>query len=103
MAQTGLTVSEKQLWVLVSSLKEDTKPIDLEMITQSVIELVSEWQSQGGFIWSGSLDDNKTGLAIFEATEEQARAFYGKYDKICSGILEYHLYQWSAMPFLSVL
>lgn len=96
-------VSEKQLWVLVSSLKSDTKDVDLQMVASSVIELVNEWQSKGNFIWSGPFDDNKTGMAIFEATGEEARNFYDKYDKICSGVLEYHLYQWSAIPFLSML
>jgi hypothetical protein len=97
------TISQKQLWVLVSSLKEQTKQIDLEMITPSVIELVNEWQTKGNFIWTGPFDDSKTGMAIFEATQEQAREFYDKYDKVCSGILDYHMYQWSAIPFLSAL
>lgn len=97
------TTSQKQLWVLVSSLKEETKEVDLNMITQSVIELVNEWQTKGNFIWTGPFDDNKTGMAVFEATQEQAREFYDKYDKVCSGILDYHLYQWSAIPFLSAL
>lgn len=51
----------------------------------------------------GPLDDNKTGIAVFEATQEEARDFYDKYDKACSGILNYHLCQWSAIPFLSAL
>lgn len=97
------TISQKQLWVLVSSLKEQTKQVDLEMITPSVIELVNEWQTKGNFIWTGPFDDSKTGMAIFEATQEQAREFYDKYDKVCSGILDYHMYQWSAIPFLSAL
>ncbi len=102
MSQTTV-IAEKQVWVLVSSLKDDTKDVDLQMITPSVIELINEWQSQGKFIWSGPFNDNKTGMAVFEATEEEARTMYGRYDKICSGILNYHLYQWSAIPFLSVL
>lgn len=97
------TISQKQLWVLVSSLKEQTKQVDLEMITSSVIDLVNEWQTKGHFIWTGPFDDSKTGMAIFEATQEQAKEFYDKYDKVCSGILDYHLYQWSAIPFLSAL
>lgn len=97
------TISQKQLWVLVSSLKEQTKQVDLEMITPSVIELVNEWQTKGNFIWTGPFDDSKTGMAVFEATQEQAREFYDKYDKVCSGILDYHMYQWSAIPFLSAL
>ena len=103
MAQTTQTTEQKSLWVIVSSLKEDTKEIDLQMITPSVIELINEWQSKGSFIWSGPFDDNRTGMAVFEATPGEARDFYDKYDKVCSGILDYHLYQWSAIPFLSSL
>ena len=103
MSQITETVSEKKLWVLVSSLDQNTKEEDLQRITPSVIELVDEWQSAGKFIWSGPFNDNKTGMAIFEATEEESNIFYEKYDKICSGILEYHLYQWESIPFLSML
>ncbi|TSA16630.1 MAG: hypothetical protein D4R72_06385 [Nitrosopumilales archaeon] len=97
------TVSEKKLWVLVSSLDQNTKEEDLQRITPSVIELVDEWQSAGKFIWSGPFNDNKTGMAVFEATEKEANRFYDKYDKICSGVLSYHLHQWDSLPLLSML
>jgi hypothetical protein len=103
MSQITETVSEKKLWVLVSSLKDDTKEIDLRMVAPSVIELIDEWQSAGKFIWSGPFNDNKTGMAIFDATEEESKRFYDKYDKICSGVLSYHLHQWDSLPFLSML
>ena len=54
-------------------------------------------------MWSGAFNDNATGMAVFEATEQEANEFYDKYDRICSGILEYSMYQWDAMPILSVL
>ena len=54
-------------------------------------------------MWSGAFNDNATGMAVFEATEREANEFYDKYDRICSGILEYSMYQWDAMPILSVL
>ncbi len=103
MSQITETVSEKKLWVLISSLKDDTKGIDLQMVAPSVIELIDEWQSAGKFIWSGPFNDNKTGMAVFEATEEESNRFYDKYDKICSGVLSYHLHQWDSLPFLSML
>lgn len=103
MSQITETISEKKLWVLVSTLKDDTKEIDLQMVAPSVIELIDEWQSTGKFIWSGPFNDNKTGMAIFEATEKDANRFYGKYNKICSGVLSYHLYQWDSFPLLSML
>ena len=101
MSRTIQTPEQKSLWVLVSTLKDETK--DLQSITHSVIELVNEWQSKGNFIWSGPFDDSKTGMAIFEATEKEAKEFYDKYDKICSKILDYRLSHWNAIPFLSAL
>jgi uncharacterized protein YciI len=103
MSQIAATVPEKKLWVLVSSFDKNTKEEELKRITPSVIELVDEWQSAGKFIWSGPFTDNRTGMAIFEATEEESNRFYDKYDKICSGVLSYHLYQWDSFPLLSML
>lgn len=54
-------------------------------------------------IWSGPFNDNKTGIAIFEATQEEANLLYDKYANACSGVLDYFLYQWEAMPILSIL
>lgn len=87
----------------MSQIRENTQSVQFEKISQPIIELVDEWQSKGKFIWSGPLDDNRTGMAIFEATEEDVHRFYDKYDKICAGILEYHLYQWESIPLLSML
>ena len=103
MSQITKANEQKSVWVLVSGLKADTTELDLKKVVPSVIELVNDWQSRGNFIWSGPFNDNKTGMAIFEATGEDARIFYDKYDKICSGILDYHLDQWGAIPFLSAL
>ena len=103
MSQTIQTSEQKSLWVIVSSLKEDTKEIDLQMITPSIIELINAWQSKGNFIWSGPFDDKRTGMAVFESTDKEAKEFYDKYDKICSKILDYHLHRWNAIPFLSAL
>ena len=40
---------------------------------------------------------------VFEATKNEADNFFKKYDQICSGILDYSMYEWDAMPILSVL
>jgi hypothetical protein len=103
MSQTTQEIKPQTIWVLMSQLREDTKKEDVERITQSIIKLVDEWQSQGKFMWSGPLSDNKTGMAIFETTDEDAHKFYDEYSKICSNILEYHMYQWESIPFLSIL
>ena len=89
--------------VLVSSLKENTNEQDVLRITPAITELIDQWQSKGKMMWSGPLDNNSTGMAVFEASDDEAKIFFTEYDKICSGILDYHLYQWDAMPLLSIL
>ncbi len=94
---------ETRPWVLISGYNSDTKGADLERITPQIRELIDEWQSQNRVMWSGALDDNETGMAVFEATKREADLFYEKYGRICSGILNHSLYQWDAMPILSFL
>lgn len=101
MSQT--TLEQKKLWVLVSTLKENAKEEDIQKIVPAVINLIDDWQSKGGIMWSGSFDDNKTGMAVFAATEQDAKILYEKYGKLCSDALVYYLYQWDAMPILSLL
>ena len=103
MSQQEQILVETTPWVLVSSYKENTNPVDLEKIIPQIKDLIDEWHFQGKFMWSGAFNDNKTGMAVFEATEQEARQFYDKYTKICSGVLEHFLYQWDAMPLLSIL
>ena len=102
MSQEAI-LSQVKPWVLVSSLKKDTNEQELERITPAISDLIDQWQSRGKMIWSGPLDNNVTGMAVFEGTEEEAKSFYSQYHKICSETLEHHLYQWDAMPILSLL
>ena len=94
---------ETKPWVLVSSMNKDTNPQDLQRIAPQVSILVDEWQSKGKIMWSGAFDNELSSMAIFEATEQEAKEFFKKYDDICSNVLSSHLYQWDAMPLLSVL
>ena len=103
MSEQNVASEEITPWVLISVYKEDTNPADLAKITPQIRGLVDMWQSECKMMWSGALDDNRTGLAIFEATESDANLVYAKYDQICAGILEYSLYRWDAMPVLSFL
>ena len=96
-------LQETSPWVIITVFKEDTNVNDLQIISPQIQCLVDEWQNKGKMIWSGAFNDNATGMAVFEGTEQEANEFYSKYDKICSGILEYSMYQWDAMPVLSVL
>lgn len=103
MSQQEQVLQETRPWVIISVYKDNTNSQELEKITPQIQNLVDEWQSKGKIMWSGAFNDNKTGMAIFEATKQEANEFYQKYDKICSGILEYSMYQWDAMPILSIL
>ena len=94
---------ETKPWVLVSSIKKDTNPQDLQRIAPQVSILVDEWQSKGKIMWSGAFDNELSSMAIFEATEQEAKEFFKKYEDVCSGILTYEMYQWDAMPLLSIL
>jgi hypothetical protein len=94
---------ETKPWVLVSNVQEDTKTVDLQMIAPQISALVDEWQSEGKIMWSGAFDNERSSMAVFEATEDEAKEFFKKYESICSGVLNYYLHQWDAMPILSVL
>ena len=94
---------ETKPWVLVSNVQEDTKTVDLQMIAPQISALVDEWQSEGKIMWSGEFDNERSSMAVFEATEDEAKEFFKKYESICSGVLNYYLHQWDAMPILSVL
>ena len=96
-------VQETRPWVLISVYRDNINTNDLQRISPQIQNLIDEWQSAGKIMWSGAFSDNKTGMAVFEGTENEANEFYQKYDKICSGILEYSMYQWDAMPILSLL
>ena len=100
-----LTIMELETkpWVLVSSLIKDVDPQKVQEIVPQITSLVDEWQSQGRIMWSGPFDNQLTSMTVFEATEEDAREFFKKYENICSGVLNYYLYQWDAMPLLSIL
>lgn len=97
------TVLENKLWVLVSMLKEHTNDQDLERIAPKISDLVDHWHTKGKFIWSGPFDDNKTGMAVFEATEQEAHEFFEQNKEICDEVLDTYIHHWEALPFLSVL
>lgn len=94
---------QKNPWVLISVFNENTNPDDISRITPQIQQIIDDWQSSGKIMWSGAFSDNATGMAVFEATKQEADEFYAKYDKICSGILKYTMYQWDAMPILTIL
>ena len=96
-------LQEIRPWVIITVFKENTNLNDLPRISPQIQNLVDEWQSQEKMLWSGAFNDDATSMTVFEGTKQEANEFYSKYDKICSGILQYSMYQWDAMPILSVL
>lgn len=94
---------EKKLWVLVSSVKENANDEDLQKIAPSVSNLIDKWQSNGKFVWSGPFNDNKTAMAVFAATKDEADKIYKQNDEISSEVLDSYLYQWDALPLPSLL
>lgn len=90
-------------WVIVSSIGDNASEQDIERIRPKIISLVDDWQSSKGTMWSGSFNTQPSSMAVFEATEQDAKKFYAEYSKECDGVLVHHMYQWDAMPILSVL
>ena len=102
MAQQLHTQREEKLWVLVSALKDNVTDADIGQIAPSVGRLVDSWNEKGKFVLSGPFNDNKTAMAIFQGTKEEADRFYEDNKKVTSGILESYLYEWEALPILSM-
>ena len=90
-------------WVIVSSIGNDALEKDIERIRPKIISLVDNWQSSKGTMWSGSFNDQPSSMAVFEATDEEAKKFYQEYSDACENVLVHHMYQWDAMPILSIL
>ena len=90
-------------YVLVSVFKEDAKSEEIANATPALSLIIDEWHNSGKMIWSGSFDDNKTAMSIIEATKNEAEVFYAKYDNITKSFLATYMYQWDAMPLLSLI
>ena len=98
-----MSQEEIKPWAIISNVKEDILLQDLQRIAPQVTALVDEWQSKGRMMWSGAFDNQQSSMAVFEGTEQEAKEFFEKYDSMCSDVLDYSMYQWDAMPVLSIL
>ena len=96
-------IDERKLWVMISSRKKSCVERELEIIKPIIEKLNEQWFEKGDFIWAGRFDDQKTSMAIFEATEEKAKNYFEDYSKACSGSLETVLHHWDAMPLFTIL
>ena len=94
---------EKSPYVLVSVFKEDAKPEDVAGAAGRISAIIDEWNGQGNMIWSGSFDDDKTAMSVIEGTKPEIDAFFRKYDDVCKSFLSSYMYQWDAMPLLSLI
>jgi uncharacterized protein YciI len=97
MSKTIQEVAQKELWVLVSQLKENADNSELEKIAPQVLSIIDQWNNSGKFIWSGPFGDNAGGMAVFEATKDEANRFAADYGKIASGVLTYYVYKWDVL------
>ena len=93
----------KKPYVLVSAFKEDVKLEDVKQSTPALALILDEWQLSGKMIWSGSFDDNKSAMSIIEAGKNEADEFLIKYNNATNTFLSTYMYQWDAMPLLSLL
>lgn len=103
MSQQEQVLKNAKPWVLLSSYKENINLSDVEQIVPQIQSIVDEWHTAGKIMWSGALDNNKSGMAIFEADEQEAKELFNKYNTTCNRVLDCFLYQWDAMPILSLL
>ena len=94
---------DKEPYVLVSVFKADAKPEEIANAAPALSLLIDEWHNAGKMIWSGAFDDNKTAMSVIEATKDEAEAFYAKYDNTTKPFLATYMYQWNAMPLLSLI
>ena len=90
-------------WVLLGSVKDGANPADADRLAGAVRSIIDDWHAAGRIMWSGALDNGKSGMAVFEATPGDARALFERYRDACGGSLDCFLYAWDAMPILSLL
>ena len=95
--------NNKEPYVLVSVFKEDAKPESVVQSGPAISSIIDDWHSSGKMIWSGSFDDDKTSMSVIEATKPEAEEFYTKYSDATNSFLATYMYQWDAMPLLSLL
>ena len=96
-------VNDRKLWVIISTRKKDCVENELSIIKPIVEKLNEQWFDKGDFIWAGRFDDEKTSMAIFEATMEKATNYFDTYSKICSDSLDTKMHHWDAIPLFTIL
>ena len=94
---------EKSPHVIVSVFKEGVNPQDVEQATDKITAVIDEWNVRVNMIWTGAFNDGKSAMSVIEASGTDASTFFNSYNDICKSFLDAYMYQWDAMPVLSLL
>ena len=68
-----------------------------------IINRISDRFSVPIDLWPVSVQGTGAAMSIIEATKNEAEVFYAKYDNITKSFLATYMYQWDAMPLLSLI
>ena len=96
-------MAEKSPYVLVSVFKEDAKAEDVAAAAGTIATIIDDWNAKGNMIWSGAFDDNKTSMSVIEGDQKEVEGFFKTYNDASKSFLSSYMYQWDAMPILSLL
>ena len=96
-------MAEKSPYVLVSVFKEDAKAQDVAAAAGTIATIIDDWNAKGNMIWSGAFDDNKTSMSVIEGDQKEVEGFFKTYNDASKSFLSSYMYQWDAMPILSLL
>ena len=96
-------INDRKLWVIISTRKKDHVENELSIIQHIVEKLNEQWFEKGEFIWTGRFDDEKTSMAIFEATMEKATKYFDAYSKITNDSIDTKMHKWDAIPLFTIL
>ena len=94
---------QKSPHVIVSTFKESANQQDVEEAAGKITAMIDEWNVRGNMIWTGSFNDGKSAMSVIEANEADASTFFNIYNDVCKSFLDAYMYQWDAMPILSLL
>ena len=96
-------MTDKTPYVLVSVFKEDAKEQDVACAAGKIATIIDDWNAKGNMIWSGAFDDDKTSMSVIEGDQKEVEGFFNTYNDASKSFLSSYMYQWDAMPILSLL
>jgi hypothetical protein len=96
-------MADKTPYVLVSVFKEDANEQDVAGAASRIATIIDDWNLKGNMIWSGAFDDNKTSMSVIEGDKKEVENFFNTYNDASKSFLSSYMYQWDAMPLLSLL